>query len=186
MFVSKIKIRYKKFAKRRLCQGDILRDLKFLIGDTDYGSTDGEIYLKYGVIMSQDCDIKSDFQIKDNKENHNKQSLPTILVCPAYIAEEFYPGEHITGWKMEIFAGGNINKLKANNELKRYHYLCPDIDLSIPDLIIDFKHFFTLPVNFLYKHRKESYVVTINEMFREELSQRFASYLSRFGLPEIK
>ena len=180
-FVSKIKKRYRNVRKRRLCQGDILRDLSFSIEDLKYGSNQKKIHLNFAVVLSQECDIKWDFDARESGGNNDK-FLPVILVCPAYLASPFCNGEHIRDWKMQ---NHDINVLKKNDKLKRYHYLHPDIDFSIPELVIDFKHFFTLPRELLYKYRSTSYVATISELFREELSQRFSNYLSRIGLPEI-
>ena len=190
MLTSQIKYRYKKINKKRLCQGDILRGVEFKIGDSNYGGKSDTVGLKYAVVMSQDCDINSDFLNKEKKKSNpdadDDKFLPTILVCPAYISGEFYIGSHINGWSMKPFSKKEIEKLMKNDEYKRYHYLHQNNDLGIPELIIDFKHFFTLPVGLLYKYKKTSYISTISEVFREELSQRFAGYLSRFGLPDLK
>lgn len=180
-FVSKIKKRYRKARKTRLCQGDILRDLSFSIKDLKYGSNQKNIDLSFAVVLSQECDIEQDFDARKN-EGDNDKFLPVILVCPAYLASPFCNGEHIAGWEMQNL---NIGDLRKNDKLKRYHYLYSDVDLSIPELVIDFKHFFTLPRNLLYDYRRVLYVATINELFREELSQRFSNYLSRIGLPQI-
>lgn len=57
-------------------------------------------------------------------------------------------------------------------------------ELGVPEFVIDFKHFFTVPVDVVYKQRKTIYIATIGELYREELSQRFANFLSRIGLPD--
>lgn len=75
--------------------------------------------------------------------------------------------------------------LITHNQIPRYHYLSNDIELQIPFLTIDFKHYFTLPRDELYKQFKNHYLGTINELFRESLFQRFAYYLSRIGLPSM-
>ncbi len=49
-------------------------------------------------------------------------------------------------------------------------------------LIIDFKHYYTIPRNILYQNL-DHYNVSITELHREQLSQRFAYYLSRVGTP---
>lgn len=182
MFVSKIKTRYIKPRKSRLCQGDIFRNLSFSISGIGFGVKKDEIFLEYAVVMSQDCDINSDYICRKSHKNNN-QSLPTILICPAYNCASFCMGQHIQGWKMDTSV--SKEKLIKNEDFKRYHYLEEDIDNSVPELAIDFKHFFALPTDFLYDNRKDHYVATINELFREALSQRFAVFLSRFGLPEI-
>jgi hypothetical protein len=73
-----------------------------------------------------------------------------------------------------------------DNKNERYHYLLADIDLQVPELTIDFKHYFSIPRSYLYSSRKDHYIASINELFREALSQRFAYYISRIGLPTIE
>jgi len=161
-----------------------------------------EIAIPYGVVMSQDCDVDRDFQSRTRERSLLKQGLPeaelipkleplhdkllpTILICPAYIADSFFAGEHISGWHIKGKTVGEIDKIKKNDQMNRFHYLPKNPDLGVNDMVIDFKHFFTVPVDILYFQRKEGYVATVNELFREDLSQRFANYLSRFGLPEL-
>ena len=70
-----------------------------------------------------------------------------------------------------------------NNQDPRYHFLRKDLDLQVPELVIDFKHYYTIPRDFLYEKIEHHYLGTMSELFREFLSQRFAFYLSRIGLP---
>ena len=69
-----------------------------------------------------------------------------------------------------------------DNEIPRYHYLkFPDLDM--PELIIDFKHFFTINKNVLYKQIKKR-LCSLDDLFKEKINQRFSYYVSRIGLPE--
>lgn len=156
----------------------------FVIGDAERETDLDLVELKYAVILSQDCDIEHDFKNRKNKEENDKH-LRSLLVCPAFDLEEFANGIHFSGWQMKKFHPNDVTKLKRNDEYKRYHYLSNDTDYLIPELVLDFKHFFTLPRDFLYRKRKQIYLASLNEIFREELSQRFSNYLSRIGLPEI-
>lgn len=183
MFVSKIKTRYRRTQKKRVCQGDILRDIKIVIGLSDFDNHT-EINLPYAIVLTQDCDLKNDYDGRSDEVNHDKW-IKTILLCPAYPADQFFLGEHIADWKMKIQNQGEADKIKKNDQQKRYHYLEGDGGYSVPNLVIDFKHFYTAPRDLIYKNRKIYYLATINELFREELSQRFANFLSRIGLPEI-
>lgn len=58
--------------------------------------------------------------------------------------------------------------------------------LQLPELVIDFKHYYAIPRDTLFRMYPEHYLVTINQLFRESLSQRFSNYLSRIGLPELE
>ena len=74
-----------------------------------------------------------------------------------------------------------IKKL-MDNEIPRFHYLkFPDADL--PELIIDFKHFFSMNRNTLY-NQMDKRLCSIDVLFKEKISQRFSYYISRIGLPE--
>ena len=57
--------------------------------------------------------------------------------------------------------------------------------MQIPDLILDFKHYLTVPFDLLSRFHGTCYLASVSELFREDLSVRFASYLSRVGLPEL-
>jgi hypothetical protein len=184
MFKSKIKSRYRKGKTSRFYQGDILQYFKFVIGDAVKEPELDSVELKYAVILSQDCDIEHDFQGRKTNDGHDKH-LRSLLVCPAFDLEEFASGIHFSGWQMKKFNSKEVDKLRNNDEYKRYHYLPSVADYMIPELILDFKHFFTLPRDYLYRKRKQIYLASLSELFREELSQRFSNYLSRIGLPEI-
>jgi len=78
--------------------------------------------------------------------------------------------------------GTEIGKIK-NNDDPRYHYLHFDPESDLPDMIIDFKHFFTVSTDYLYQNKVKR-VRAIDELYREKISQRFAYYISRIGLPD--
>lgn len=184
MFKSKVKCRYRKSRNSRFYQGDILKDFTFVVGDATREAEMDRVQLKYAVILSQDCDIEQDFNSRKNKGENDKQ-LRSLLVCPAFDLEEFANGVHFEGWQMKTFAKKKVDKLRRNDEYKRYHYLSQDSELLVPELVLDFKHFFTLPIDYLYKKRKQIYLSSLSELFRESLSQRFSNYLSRIGLPDL-
>lgn len=189
--LSRIETYYRKHNAGRAVQGDILRDIKFI--DWDISGSDpnditlNEIDLPYVVILSQDCDLENDFKNRnmENPEKHDAY-LKSILVCPAYLMENLKDGVHLKsfGLKMEKKGGDNWKKIKKNLD-PRYHYLMGDARYQIPDLIIDFKHYYTLPVKFLYGIYSTHYIASLEELFRESLCQRFSFYLSRIGLPNI-
>ncbi len=184
MFNSRIKNRFRRAKNSRIYQGDIYKDVSFIIGSPIKEKEKDYFELPYLVVLSQDCDLRWDFSERTLKKNQDKY-LPTVLICPAYKIEEFAQGEHVKGWSMRKIDSGIIEKIKKNDELKRYHYLQGDDNLLIPDLILDFKHFFTISRDFLYSKKKTNYVASMSELFREELLQRFSNYISRIGLPEL-
>jgi hypothetical protein len=189
MFVSKITARYISAPDEMINQGDILKDIAFVCGESEKEEFE-ETKLSFAVVMSQACDLSSDFLARKSldekkKDTNNDKYLPTVLVCPAYDVEKFARGEHRSDWIMETMGSKVVKKIKKNDTYPRYHYLADSDSPAVPELIIDFKHFYTLPTELVYSLKKDKYLATANELFRERLSQRFANYLSRFGLPEL-
>lgn len=188
MLESNIKCRFLKIEKDRFCQGDILKDVFITLGLNDPESESqhmSDFVLPYCVVMNQECDLQRDFESrKEAKDNDN--FLPTILVCPAYLDEKYFIGIHLDNCQMRIFNSDSKRKLVNNDENNRCHFLKGDSLLQVPNLVVDFKHFYTIPRDLLYAVHDKVYLATINELFRERLSQRFANYLSRFGLPDLK
>ncbi len=72
----------------------------------------------------------------------------------------------------------------VNNNNPRYHYLEKFNDYS-KNYIIDFKIFYTIPYEYISSKFEECYYMSLNELFREDLSNRFFNYHSRIGLPPI-
>jgi hypothetical protein len=44
-------------------------------------------------------------------------------------------------------------------------------------------HYFSVNISYLEQIRPTNFVCQISELFREDLSQRFAAFLARIGLP---
>ena len=183
--------------RSRVCQGDIFRDWKYdyqIYLNEDNRLTIDKIDLPYIIVLSQDCDLKEDVDNRqafkkisnDNSEQEHDKYLQSILICPAYLAEQFRQGKHLANLnlRMQYMNKERWNSIKTKQK-PRYHYLEGDIDLQVPNLVIDFKHYFTIPRDQLYNATEDHYLATVNELFRESLSQRFAYYLSRIGLPEL-
>ncbi len=190
MFPNKIDSRYINRIIRRICQGDILRDIDIIDSyskDASGALKYDEVTLPYIVVMTQDCDLDNDFKNRSqaNPDKHDKY-LRTVLVCPAYIATELKEGIHLEDLrlKMEKYDTKRFKQIKEQNN-SRYHFLEADQRLQVPDLVIDFKHYYAIPRDTLFRTYPDHYLVTLNQLFRESLSQRFSNYLSRIGLPVL-
>lgn len=183
---------YLKSEKSRLCQGDILSDVSFpeqLIARGGEISVTQRI-LPYAIVLSQDCDLEQDFSNRKAEAGNHDKYLPSIIVSPAYPAEMLRLGKHLENVKqaMQNIDSKRFKQLKQNN-LYRYHYLhssvaCELPELGVPELIIDFKHYFTIPRDVAYKDSLSLRVASLNELFRENLSQRFYYFMNRIGLPD--
>ena len=142
-----------------------------------------EVNYAYGVVISQDCDLEQDYNSRIKPRNNDK-NIPTIIVLPAYNIVDFKGGKHLTDGLAEQWNSDDIKKIKQNQNI-RFHYIIGDSALQIPELIIDFKHVFTIGRDVIYVELKTWYLATICELFRESLTLRYSQYLSRIGLPEL-
>jgi len=184
---------YVKHAPERICQGDILRDFVVIdweLEDTTNKYKISEITLPYIIVMTQDCDLEWDFNNRSEPASETQDKyLLTILVCPAYNATEFKDGEHLKYLKSKELVmnkwGKDLYKQIKDQNHARFYFLEQNQALQVPQLIVDFKHYYTIPRDILYKMYAEHYLATFNKLFRESLSQRFSNYLSRIGLPKL-
>ena len=186
MLTSAISSYYKTHDLSRISQGDILRDFEFVIGGEGHSVI--KIEFPYAIILSQDCDLTwgNNFFTRDIAKPFN-QYLHNILFTPAFPADLFRSGKHLSdlyGFDSTSINSSNWKLIKQNRD-PRYHYLPADNDLQVPDLLIDFKAYYTIPFSYILELYSGSYNATVNELFRENLGQRFASFLTRIALPEL-
>lgn len=185
--LKKINCLYIQHDKERVYQGDIYKDIvlrQFGEQENDELSS-SKTNLEYCVVLTQDCDLQQDFNDRSSDPSKQNNYLPSILLCPAYPAQAFKSGEHIENQKMKDFNSSEFSKIKNNDAFKRYHWLPEAQNFCVPELILDFKHYYTVPREIFYTSSKEKYLATVDTLFRENLSCRFCTYLSRIGLPEI-
>lgn len=186
MFKSKVEKIYEKHDQSRVCQGDILRDFSFRI--VDKNNKVNEIFLPYLIIITQDCDLEQGhiFDSVNESDNFN-QFLPNILCLYAFPADIARDGNHLKEFSIH---SDKINsdrwRIIRRNGNERYHFLNENLDMQIPDLLIDFKLYSSVPSNTIVAKYRENYLATVNELYREDLSQRFSNYLSRIALPVIE
>ena len=175
----------KKVEEGRIMQGDIFHNID-IIEDVIIKS-DGAIQLKkitfpLVICLNQDCDLHTDFI---HRTENKSGSLLHLIVAPLFEISSFREGKN---WGDLMNVGDRINSeriryIKGNND-PRYHYVVfPEKDM--PELIIDFKYFFTVNRDALY-NRLDHKVCSVDDLFRELINQRFCDYLSRIGLPEIE
>jgi hypothetical protein len=191
MFPGKISSPFLKGPDPRIHQGDVFRDIdvpndQFPL--KEQGRTQVMIRtLPYAVVMSQDCDLEWDFENRSEitPQQHDKYLL-AVLLCPAYLAAKFKDGNHLDSLSLKMQAYGRelYGQIKSQRNA-RYHFIGTNQDLAVPDLVIDFKHYFSVPRDWMYGQFPDKYLVSLIVPFRESLSQRFAYYLSRIGLPEV-
>jgi hypothetical protein len=187
MLKSKIEKFYEIHDCQRPCQGDILRDFTFF---TIYINGDVKrVSFPYIVILSQDCDLEQGLKKINSKSEllQDNQYLPNILFSPAFPLDSIRQGTHLTelfNIEQERINSESVRRIKTNKD-ERYHYLDRYLEYQVPELVIDFKAYYAVSKDYFLDSYKDFYIATINELFREFLSQRFSNFLSRIGLPEI-
>lgn len=175
-------------------QCDIFRDIEFL----EYVKEEGDsievskIVFPLAMVLTQACDLQQDHSARkkiemENRGNQDKY-LISVIVAPIYNFEEFRMGTHLEQLGLMMDQKGGRNKTPCKNiimnENKRYHYLNFAQDVELVESVIDFKHYFTVTVNYLNSIREEKYVCSIESLYRELILQRFSNFLSRIGLPD--
>jgi len=174
---------------QRISQCDIFQDLTIIEKFNKENDKISVQYIKFPLIicLNQDCDLNSDFRERNNGNNSNKDCrLFHLIVAPLFNIDSFKQGQH-WGGIFDTGRGISLNRTEGqkivNNEDPRYHYLHFDDKCTSPDLIIDFKHFFTINTEYMYDNINKR-VCSLRELYREKISQRFAFYQSRIGLPD--
>ena len=164
-------------------QGDIFSSITFF---RYFDIKDGAINLNKAnfpnvLVLSQTCDLC--------RESEKSGSILSVLVVPLFPVEDYKSGIHLE-------ALGIVEKPKDKGAIDKYrkkeHYRFRVLDFTDDEkikykledsFVIDFRYFFTADIN---QFSKKKYKVSLNELFREEISTAFSSYLSRIGLPDIK
>ena len=178
--------------KQRVCQGDVYRNIDMIEYVAEKGGYMEVSRINYPlvVVLTQDCDLEQDhkFQWSRNQPSTRTQDkcLIAVLVAPVYNAEHVYLGEHLSALHMSmepIPKNKSPGQFLRKNQIPRYHYLAFPSSVAIVDSVIDFKHYFSINGRYLRRMRRDHFVCRLDVLYREDLSHRFAAYLSRIGLP---
>lgn len=141
-----------------------------------------EIRHEWAIIVTQDCDLEQDFRVRQGAAGTNLDKLlPNVLLC---VAQE--------STKVVIPPGKDIWKSVQQNKNERYQFLekvPPESDAlkqGLPELVIDFKQYLTVPTDELYRrveagtHRR----CRLANEYLLHFGSRFSYYQSRVALPE--
>ena len=175
----------------RICQGDIISNVEFLEYAVEKsGQIEiSKILFPYIYVLTQDCDLEQEYSNRINVTSQNQDKhLISVIVAPLYNIDQVYDGIHLEdiGIKMQTInrkLEKTENKILRQNNNPRYHFLEFSNEVSIPNSVIDFKHYFTVNNNQLFQQKENHFVCKVSELYRESISQRFSSFLSRIGLP---
>jgi hypothetical protein len=183
-------IRARTKPDQRVCQGDIIRDVEYLehVDEKDGILELSKIHFPFVIVLTQDCDLEQDHTFRTQTKQTRDKWLISVLIAPIYNAEHVFGGEHLLDIDIkseQINKKGTDGKSLIRNQKPRYHYLEFPSNIPIVPSVVDFKHYFSVPVNYLCELKKTNYVCTVSELYRENLSQRFAAFLSRIAFPDL-
>jgi hypothetical protein len=133
------------------------------------------------MVMTPDCDLEWDFEERNNpgeKVNPGKL-LDHIICCPMHDAE------HV---KVRGGLTSKLWKVVRTNENRRYYYIEDSAcELLAGAVTVDFKRIVGVPASLLHdteNSRNLVRVAVVSRIYREDIMQRFASFLSRVALPD--
>lgn len=176
----------------RVQQGDIIKDVFCF---EEYIEKSGVIEIKQiqfplVIVLTQDCDLNQDYRFRNGKEkkkDNQDKFLFSVLVAPLYNADHFFDGKHLEllNHKMQsIKRTGTKGEIILDNDYPRYHYIEFPENIRIVSSVIDFKHYFSVNINYLRNIKKNNFVCKVSELYREQITLRFSNFLSRIGLPD--
>lgn len=179
-----------------VCQGDIFKNVKYSYIDSE--DTEGVNIIEYefplAIVVSQACDVIAMDKIISNNSGKPAKFMPSILMCPIYEKNLAKTGEHIKG----IFNELNL-KFEAENTYQKddykvaerdWHYRIHALTVMLDDkpvienAVIDFKHYFTVPMSYLISC-KDKRILQLENLFAEQITLKFATNLARMPIPDV-
>ena len=160
-------------------QGDIVEDCKILIPSDDnflalLSESDSETVQPMQfiqgnfIIMSQSCDLEN-------------SKIDSVIVCPIISLKkvnEIASELNLKSSKQkEVLRQGNIPSYHLLNKLKLFTMESADF------YCVSFKHIYSLPKQYLKKVMENKEHIRVLSPYKEHLSQSFARYFMRVGLP---
>ena len=118
--------------------------------------------------------------------------MPSILMCPIYEHNAAKSGQHIKdafeqlslNFESENTYQGDDYKVAKRDWHYRIHALTVETnkDVVIENAVIDFKHYFTVPITYLITH-KSNRILHLDDLFAEQITLKFSTYLARVAIP---
>ena len=144
-----------------ICQGDIYKNVKYCYIDSEDETSVNIIEYEFpmAIIISQACDVIAMSDIEISKRGKPTKFMPSILMCPIYEKDTAKSGEYVK----DIFENNSYTFIpdqvfqKNDYEIAkrdwhyRYHAFAVSVNgvKVIENAIIDFKHYFTVPMSYL-------------------------------------
>lgn len=178
----------------QICQGDIFQNVKYSYIDSedDEGVNIIEYEFPMAIIVSQACDVIAMDEIISNHGGKPTKFMPSILMCPIYEHSAAKSAQHIKDAFDQLslkFEGentyqGDDYKVAKRDWHYRFHALTIESESEkvLENAIVDFKHYFTVPISYLMAHKRDR-ILRLEDLFAEQITLKFATYLSRVAIP---
>jgi hypothetical protein len=174
----------------QLRQGEILTNVNLIqIKPATLGTSEIEflpLIHPIAFILTQDCDLEQDFHVRHPVIRPSDKLLPTVLLCQVFTAVELRGDVKKTGINSAMWNRISLNKDERYHFLQRIEQGADRLNEGLPELAIDFKKYFTIPTDELYRRieigEAQRRCVLISP-YMEHLCDRYAAFLSRIALP---
>lgn len=178
----------------QICQGDIFQNVRYSYIDSedDEGVNIVEFEFPMAIIISQACDVIAMEEVVNNKAGKPAKFMPSILMCPIYDKSASKSGEHIKDAFSQLSLKIVEEHIYFKDDLKiadkdwhyRFHSLTIETGTEnvLENAIIDFKHYFTVPISYLISHKKDR-LLHLDDLFAEQITLKFSTYLARVAIP---
>lgn len=185
---------YKCKLDDQICQGDIFRNVRYnyIDSEDDEGVNVIEYEFPLAVIISQACDVIVMEELAQKGVGKPAKFMPSILMCPIYEQSAAKSGQHIKDAFEQLslnFESDNTYQKDDYNVAKRdWHYrihaltVQVDENNTIENAVIDFKHYFTVPITYLIAHKNDR-ILHLDDLFAEQITLKFSTYLARVAIP---
>ena len=178
----------------QICQGDIFQNVRYSYIDSedDEGVNIVEFEFPMAIIISQACDVIAMEEVVNNKSGKPAKFMPSILMCPIYDKSASKTGNHIKDAFSQLSLKFVEDYICFKDDLKiaekdwhyRFHSLTIETETEkvLENAIIDFKHYFTVPISYLIFHKKDR-LLHLDDLFAEQITLKFSTYLARVAIP---
>lgn len=178
-----------------VCQGDVFKNVHFnyIESEDDEGVNIVEFVFPFAIVISQGCDVISMSKMEKNRRGKATKFMPAILMCPFYDETMARETSHLNEAFKELKIEAEKEKLYNSKEYgivqKDWHYRFHDLVIKqdnktiVEKTLIDFKHYFTVPISYLMQHREDR-LFRLDDIYAEQITLKFANYLSRVAMPD--
>ena len=185
---------YRSELTDQICQVDIFCNVKYNYIDSE--DNEGVNVVEYefplAIIISQACDVIAMESLVQSKSGKPAKFMPSILMCPIYEQNAAKSGQHVRDAFDQLslnFVSENAFKSDDYKVAERdWHYRIHALTVEvgentvIENAVIDFKHYFTVPMTYLVAH-KNNRLLHLDDLFAEQITLKFATYLTRVAIP---